>query len=93
MGGEAWITREHDETLALEHRLAMADAVIYATARAHGATAVTSDAHLAHPSGVTLFAHAYETRLTTAARAWRTAHRHRHPQPGGARTGHPPRGA
>ena len=75
-----WITRERDETLALEviglthqsrvvaldtslalgaaalaleHRLAMADAVIYATARAHGATVVTSDAHFEHLSGVT----------------------------------------
>jgi predicted nucleic acid-binding protein len=75
-----WITRERDETLALEviglthqsrvvaldtslalgaaalaleHRLAMADAVIYATARAHDATVVTSDAHFEHLSGVT----------------------------------------
>ena len=74
-----WITRERDETLALEviglthqsrvvaldtslalgaaavaaeHRLAMADAVIYATARAHGATVVTSDARFEHLSGV-----------------------------------------
>ena len=75
-----WVTRERDETLALEvigltqqarvvpldtslalsaaalaleHRLAMADAVIYATARSHGATVVTSDAHFEHLSGVT----------------------------------------
>ena len=74
-----WITRERDETLALEiigltqqsrvvaldtslalsaatlaleHRLALADAVIYATARAHGATVVTSDAHFEHLAGV-----------------------------------------
>jgi predicted nucleic acid-binding protein len=31
----------------------MADAVIYATARAHRATVVTSDAHFEHLSGVT----------------------------------------
>lgn len=75
-----WVTRERDETLALEvigftqqarvvpldtslalsaaalaleHRLAMADAVIYATARSHGATVVTSDAHFEHLFGVT----------------------------------------
>lgn len=56
--------RQHEvvpltETLALEaadyslgHNLAMADAVIYATARARGATLVTADAHFAGLPGV-----------------------------------------
>lgn len=74
-----WITRERDETLALEvigltqqarvvgldtplalaaaavaleYRLAMADAVVYTSAGAHGATVVTSDAHFEHLPGV-----------------------------------------
>lgn len=33
--------------IAGEFRLAMADAIIYATARQHGAQTVTSDAHFA----------------------------------------------
>jgi len=37
---------------ALAHRLAMADAVIYACARSHTATVVTSDAHFEHLPGV-----------------------------------------
>lgn len=48
-----------DTTLALsaaaaarEHGLAMADAVIYASAQAHGATVVTTDAHFEHLPGV-----------------------------------------
>lgn len=74
-----WVTRERDETLAmevigltqqaqvapldttlalsaaavaLEHRLALADAVVYACARAHGATVVTTDAHFEQLPGV-----------------------------------------
>ncbi|MEN6644321.1 MAG: type II toxin-antitoxin system VapC family toxin [Armatimonadia bacterium] len=34
--------------LALKHRLGMADAIVYATARVHGATLVTSDFHFAN---------------------------------------------
>ena len=48
-----------DEGLALEaadyslqHKLSMADAIIYATARAHDATLVTSDEHFAELPGV-----------------------------------------
>lgn len=41
-------------TVSLEHRLAMADAIIYATALAHQAQFVTSDAHLRDLPGVTL---------------------------------------
>ena len=48
-----------DETLArraaevaVDCRLAMADALIYATARAHGATLVTCDGHFAELPGV-----------------------------------------
>lgn len=48
-----------DESLALEaadvalaHGLAMADAVVYATARRHGATLVTTDADLTDLPGV-----------------------------------------
>lgn len=37
---------------ALEHRLALADAVVYACARSRGATVVTSDAHFEHLPGV-----------------------------------------
>ena len=74
-----WVTRERDETLAmeiigltqqahvvlldtslalsaataaLEHRLALADAVVYACARLHDATLITSDAHFRNLSGV-----------------------------------------
>jgi predicted nucleic acid-binding protein len=50
-----------DETLALaavqvaiRHRLAMADAIIYATAQAHGAQLVTSDTHFTGLPGVTI---------------------------------------
>jgi len=38
---------------SLEHSLAMADAIIYATARAHAAELVTTDADLADLPGVT----------------------------------------
>jgi predicted nucleic acid-binding protein len=37
---------------ALEQRLAMADAIVYATARTHGATLVTGDGHFADLPGV-----------------------------------------
>jgi predicted nucleic acid-binding protein len=37
-----------------EHRLATADAIIFATAQAHGATLLTCDAHFAGLRGVTL---------------------------------------
>ncbi|MEW6168623.1 MAG: PIN domain-containing protein [Pseudomonadota bacterium] len=37
---------------ALEHRLALADAVVYPCARSRGATLVTSDAHFEHLPGV-----------------------------------------
>lgn len=50
-----------DETLALEaadlalmHGLAMADAIIYATARRHGATLVTGDADFERLPGTTV---------------------------------------
>lgn len=50
-----------DEMLALEaielgisHNLALADAIIYATAQHHGAQLVTSDAHFTNLPGVTL---------------------------------------
>lgn len=39
--------------LAAAHQLAMADAIIYATARLHGAELVTSDAHFQKLPGVT----------------------------------------
>ena len=38
--------------ISLEHELPMADAIIYATAQAHGATLVTSDEHLDGLPGV-----------------------------------------
>jgi toxin FitB len=38
---------------SLEHSLAMADAIIYATARSHGAELVTTDSDLADLPGVT----------------------------------------
>lgn len=38
--------------LCLEHRLAMADAIVYATAQMHEATLVTSDFHFAGMMGV-----------------------------------------
>lgn len=38
--------------ICLEHRLALADAIVYATARAHEATLVTSDSHFADMPGV-----------------------------------------
>jgi toxin FitB len=37
---------------SLQHKLSMADAIIYATARAHKATLVTSDEHFANLPGV-----------------------------------------
>jgi predicted nucleic acid-binding protein len=40
--------------LSLQHRLSMADAVIYATAQVHQAEIVTSDAHFSGLAGVTL---------------------------------------
>lgn len=43
----------HSADLALRHRLAMADAMVYATARLHGAELVTSDADLKGLEGVT----------------------------------------
>jgi predicted nucleic acid-binding protein len=39
---------------AMEHRLSMADAIIYATARAHDAQLITSDNHFEGLPGVTL---------------------------------------
>jgi toxin FitB len=52
-----------DETAALEaadasllHGLAMADAIVYSAAQAHGATLVTSDEHFANLPGVTYLA-------------------------------------
>lgn len=42
--------------LALEHHLALADAVVYAAARAYGASLVTSDYHFASLPGVTYLA-------------------------------------
>jgi len=41
--------------LALEHRLAMADAIVYATSRAHSARLITSDSDFAKLPGVTYF--------------------------------------
>jgi len=41
--------------VGLEHGLAMADAIVYATARSHEAELLTSDADLAHLPGVTYF--------------------------------------
>jgi len=41
--------------LAAAHRLAMADAIVYATARQHDAELVTSDSHVQHLPGVTYF--------------------------------------
>lgn len=41
--------------LATAHQLAMADAIIYATARQHGAELVTSDGHFQKLPGVTYF--------------------------------------
>lgn len=40
--------------LSIESRLPMADAIIYATARVHGAELVTTDAHFSGLPGVTL---------------------------------------
>lgn len=50
--GKAWVVPLDADTayvaaeISLEHGLAMADAIVYATALAYGATLVTSDAHL-----------------------------------------------
>ncbi len=41
-------------TVSMEYRLAMADAIIYATARAHNAQLITSDLHFQGLPGVTL---------------------------------------
>jgi predicted nucleic acid-binding protein len=41
-------------TLSIQHQLSMADAIIYATARAHDAELVTSDAHFTGMPGITL---------------------------------------
>ncbi len=43
--------------LGVAHRLAMADAIIYATARLQEATLITSDAHFTDLPGVTLIPH------------------------------------
>ncbi|HXM99409.1 MAG TPA: type II toxin-antitoxin system VapC family toxin [Candidatus Dormibacteraeota bacterium] len=40
--------------ISLQHQLAMADAIIYATAQEHRAQLVTSDAHFANLAGVIL---------------------------------------
>lgn len=40
--------------ISLNHRLAMADAIVYASAEANGAMLVTSDAHFAGLPGVTV---------------------------------------
>jgi predicted nucleic acid-binding protein len=40
--------------LSLDHRLAMADAIVYASAEANGAMLVTSDVHFAGLPGVTV---------------------------------------
>jgi toxin FitB len=39
---------------SVDHKLHMADAIIYATAQAHGAELITSDAHFAGLPGVTV---------------------------------------
>jgi predicted nucleic acid-binding protein len=41
-------------SLSIDHKLPMADAIIYATARRHQAELITSDAHFARLSGVTV---------------------------------------
>ena len=41
-------------TLSLKYKLAMADALIWATAQRHGARLVTSDAHFDNAHGVTV---------------------------------------
>lgn len=41
--------------LSLKHKLAMADAIVYATAFSEGAKVLTCDADLAHLPGVTYF--------------------------------------
>lgn len=41
-------------SLSIDHKLPMADAIIYATARAHRAKLVTSDAHFTGLPGVTV---------------------------------------
>jgi len=41
-------------SLSIDYKLPMADAIIYATARAHQAELVTSDAHFAGLPGVTI---------------------------------------
>lgn len=43
----------HAAEVSLEHRLAMADAIVYASARSHQAELYTSDADLADLPGVT----------------------------------------
>ena len=45
----------HAADLAAAHKLAMADAIIYATARQHGAELATSDSHFQKLSGVNFF--------------------------------------
>jgi predicted nucleic acid-binding protein len=42
--------------VSIDHGLAMADAIVYATAQAHAAHMVTADADFAGLSGVTVFA-------------------------------------
>ena len=42
-------------TLSLKHKLAMADAIVYATAVSEGAKVLTCDADLADLPGVTYF--------------------------------------
>ena len=41
-------------SLSIDYKLPMADAIIYATARAHQAELITSDAHFSGLTGVTL---------------------------------------
>ena len=41
-------------SLSIDYKLPMADAIIYATARAHQAELITSDAHFSGLPGVTL---------------------------------------
>lgn len=41
--------------LALQHRLSFADAIIYASARRHGAELITADDHFEDLEGVTFF--------------------------------------
>ena len=51
-------------SFSITHKLAMADAIIYATAQLHQATLITSDAHFAGLPGVTLIPHSHTGNAT-----------------------------